>query len=89
MKYFFYILKSEILGKFYLGHTNNTSERLKKHLCNHKGYTSRAKDWKLVYTEEYPDKASACKREYEVKKWKSRSRIEKLIESKESSRPGS
>ncbi len=38
MKYFFYILKSETLDKFYLGHTNNTDERLKKHQINNQIY---------------------------------------------------
>ena len=36
------------------------------------------KDWEVVYTEYYPEKAIAYRREMEVKSWKKRSRIERL-----------
>ena len=44
-----YILYSETLDKFYIGHTcENLNERLTKHLSNHKGFTAKVKDWKIV-----------------------------------------
>ncbi|WP_240607728.1 GIY-YIG nuclease family protein [Marixanthomonas spongiae] len=46
---------------------------------NHKGYTARAKDWKLVYHEVFSTKAGAYARERKIKSWKSRVMIEKLI----------
>jgi len=79
---YFYILFSEILDSYYIGHTSESiEERLRKHLSNHSGYTSKAKDWMIVYFEEYESKSLAYKRELEVKKWKSKIRIKKLIES--------
>ncbi|WP_106568125.1 GIY-YIG nuclease family protein [Cecembia rubra] len=73
MSCYFYILYSEILDRFYIGHTcDSLDQRLKKHLSNHKGFTGRTADWKLVYQEEYPDKVGAYARERKVKSWKSR-----------------
>lgn len=79
MMYFVYILYSDALDKYYIGSTSNIDERLKKHLSNHKGYTSKAKDWELVYSEEYDTKTLALKRERQIKNWRSRKMIGKLI----------
>lgn len=77
---YFYILYSKSLNRYYIGHTSETlDERLRKHLSNHSGFTGKAKDWTVVYFEEYETKSLAYKRELEVKKWKSRVRMEKLI----------
>ncbi|KRD61540.1 excinuclease ABC subunit C [Flavobacterium sp. Root935] len=77
---FFYILYSKSLNQYYIGHTaEGLEERLRKHLSNHCGFTSKAKDWIVVYFEEFESKSLAYKRELEVKKWKSRIRIEKMI----------
>ncbi len=80
MNYFVYILYSKTLDKYYIGSTNDVVNRLKKHLSNHKGYTSKAKDWIVVYQEECDSKEVAVKREFSIKKWKSRKMIEVLIE---------
>jgi len=80
--YFFYILYSAQIDKYYIGYTANLEERLKKHNSNHKGFTGKANDWEIVYFEEFEDKPSAYEREREVKSWKSRMKIEQLIENK-------
>jgi len=54
-------------------------ERLRKHNSNHKGFTGTVDDWSVVYFETFPDKSTAYKREREVKNWKSKKLIEKLI----------
>jgi putative endonuclease len=78
---YIYILHSKILKKFYIGHTaESLEERLRKHLSDHSGFTSKAKDWRIVYFEEFETKSLAYKRELEIKKWKSARRIQKLIE---------
>ena len=75
-----YILYSETLDKFYIGHTcENLDERLRKHLSNHKGFTSKIKDWKIVYFEILENKSLAYKRELEIKYWKSKTKIKNLI----------
>ena len=83
MNFFLYILFSESINKYYVGSTSNIEERLKKHLSNHKGFTSRVKDWQVVYFEKFENKSLAVKRERQIKSWKSRKMIEHFIESKE------
>ena len=76
----FYILSSSTANKFYIGHTSESLvERIRKHNSNHGGFTSKFRDWVLVYSETYDSKALAYSRERVVKAWKSRARIQKLI----------
>ena len=78
--FYCYILYSSICNSYYIGHTSETlEERIRKHNSNHKGFTGRANDWKVVYYEIYQTKAQAYKREREIKSWKSSLRIKKLI----------
>ena len=78
----FYVLYSAELDRYYIGHTTEAmEERLRKHLSAHRGWTSRAKDWKPVHVEVFPEKWEAYAREREVKGWKNRTRIELLIRS--------
>lgn len=78
-KFYVYILFSEALNKYYIGSTQNISIRLEKHLQSHKGFTSKAKDWVLVYSEEFKTRTEAIRRERQIKKWRSRIMIEKLF----------
>ena len=76
-----YILFSKKLNKFYVGFTGDDMPiRLAKHLANHKGFTAKAKDWMVVYTEQFVTKSEAMKREKQIKGWKSNIRIKELIE---------
>ena len=77
--FYVYILHSKILNRYYIGSTQDITKRLEKHLSNHKGYTSRAKDWLVVYSESYHSKNEALHRELKIKSWKSKKMIEKLI----------
>jgi putative endonuclease len=76
-----YILFSPTRNKYYIGHTSDElSERLRKHISNHKGFTGDTRDWKIVYTQTYSSKEESYGREREIKKsWKSRKKIKKLI----------
>ena len=76
----FYILYSAIKNTYYIGFTGDAmEERLRKHNANHKGFTGSTSDWVVKYTEENQTKKEATHRERQVKNWKSRKRIEKLI----------
>jgi len=76
-----YILYSKSLHKYYIGHScENLQERLRKHLSNHKGFTSSTKDWEIIYSETFDSKSEAYKREREIKAWKSIYKIQKLID---------
>ena len=77
--FYFYILYSVSLDKFYIGHTSDLNDRLKKHNTNHKGFTGKVKDWELKYKEEFHTKKDAYARERQVKKWKSKTRVAELI----------
>ncbi|WP_088323265.1 GIY-YIG nuclease family protein [Polaribacter tangerinus] len=64
-----YILFSEQIHKFYVRHTSLTvHERLKQHLYNHKGFTSKAKDWKIIHSIKVEDKTKAILLEIKIKK---------------------
>ena len=68
-----YILYSKDLDKYYIGHTADVlDERLRKHNSNHRGFTGKAKDWEILYTEIFLSKDLAYTREREIKNWKSR-----------------
>ncbi len=75
-----YILYSQLLDQYYIGHTGeDLDERLRKHLSNHKGYTAKVKDWCVVHFEVFDEKSVAYQRELQIKSWKSKIRIQKLI----------
>ena len=79
--FYVYILYSKNLDSYYVGVSENIEERLKRHLSNHKGYTSKSKDWILVYREVFDTKTQALHREKQIKNWKSKLMILKLIQS--------
>ena len=80
--HFTYILYSKILDKYYVGAcSGDLNTRLKEHLWKHKGFTAKAKDWVIVFSEKYPTKKDAFLREKQIKKWKLRKMIEALIKS--------
>ena len=80
--YVVYILYSAKLDRYYIGFTGDTMNgRLKKHLAYHKGFTGTGKDWKVVHTEEYSNKKDAMLREQQIKNWKSKAMINKLVTS--------
>jgi len=80
MTFHVYILYSATRNAYYVGSTGDIlAERVRKHNTNHKGFTGHAGDWELKYKELYDTKSAALKREAQIKKWKSRKRIEQLI----------
>jgi putative endonuclease len=85
MLFYTYILYSEFLDKYYIGHTADTLEsRLQKHLSAHDGFTAKAKDWVFVWHAQYENKSLAYAMERTIKGWKSRKKIQQLIESNSS-----
>jgi putative endonuclease len=89
MSHLVYILYSATLEKYYIGFTSDEmSERLRKHNTNHKGFTGGIGDWAVVYTESFNTAIDARKRELQIKKWKSRIMIERLISRQSSAGSG-
>ena len=75
-----YILYSGLKDKYYVGSSgDDLFQRIRRHNSKHKGFTGSGGDWELKYFEPYSTKTEALIREKEIKRWKSRKKIEKLI----------
>ncbi|MDR1742376.1 MAG: GIY-YIG nuclease family protein [Dysgonamonadaceae bacterium] len=80
--YYFYVIYSKKLDRFYIGATADLTDRLRRHNSKHKkGFTGTAQDWEVVYSEHFASKEAAFAREREVKAWKSRERLARLVQS--------
>jgi putative endonuclease len=82
-KYFVYILRSCISGKFYIGQTNNLCKRLEQHNSGYSKSTKSEIPWELVYKEVYNNRSEAMKRERQLKSFKSKSYLNEIIVSGE------
>jgi putative endonuclease len=77
--YYCYILKSSLSGKYYIGCTHDCKIRLNQHNAGKVRSTKRDKPWELIYSEKYATLKEARKRERQIKDWKSRNSIERLL----------
>jgi len=69
-------------GTYYTGWTTDPQRRLRQHtLGSGARYTRSRRPVRLVYVEEQPDRSSAMRREFRIKRM-SREAKEKLIKSK-------
>ncbi len=75
--YYVYMVKCAD-DTLYTGIATELDRRIEEHNASDKGakYTRVRRPVKLVYSEKYPDRSSASKREYEIKK--KMTRAEKL-----------
>jgi putative endonuclease len=74
-----YIILSKKLQTYYIGSTSDINKRLIRHNAGFEKYTKRGVPWILVYHEKFDSKSEATKREYEIKRKKSKRYIEQLI----------
>ena len=82
----YYVYMVECADKtLYTGIATELERRIEEHNGSEKGakYTRVRRPVKLVYSEEYPDRSSASKREYEIKKKLNRAEKLKLIAQKQ------
>ena len=79
MNYTVYILYSQSRDKYYIGYTQNPTERLTEHNAGATASTRSGIPWIIVYKEEFVVKTAAIKRENAIKKMKSRKYIERLV----------
>jgi len=77
--YKIYILQSLKNKRHYIGQTLNIDKRLEKHNSGQVKSTKSFCPWKLIYTENYKTRSEACKREIEIKKYKSGIKFKKLL----------
>ena len=79
--YYVYILKLSD-ESYYIGSTNDLGKRKIEHDRGRVFSTKNRLPCVLVYTEQYQNRSDAQTREYQIKKWKSRKAIERLINAK-------
>lgn len=80
MTYFVYVMRTSA-NTFYVGQTNNLEKRLKEHqnkTSKSARYLRYFSSLNLIYSEEFPTRGEAMKREWQLKKW-SRSKKEALV----------
>jgi len=78
MQYFVYILYSEKFDKFYIGQTNNTDDRLKRHNAGYNKATAPYIPWTLLWFTEKKSRAEAMALEKKLKNL-SKERIRQFI----------
>ena len=74
-----YILKSSKNNQYYIGYSNDLDNRIKLHNANAVFPTKNKGPWQLLHVEEFNNERDAVARERQLKSWKSRAAIEKLI----------
>jgi len=77
--YYVYIIKSEIVEKYYIGYTSNIINRLKHHNSGANRSTKPFHPWKIIYTETYNTKKEAWLRERQIKSYKGGEAFKKLV----------
>jgi putative endonuclease len=78
MPFHTYVLRSASSGKYYVGHTENLSQRILEHNSNRAPSTKNRGPWELVHSEEFSTRSEASRRERQIKGMKSRAWIEQL-----------
>ena len=79
MKHYIYILQSEKTGRYYVGSTKDPESRLRKHNKGDVKSTKPYRPWKIIYNKSFDTRNEAEIRERQIKSWKSRDDIERLI----------
>ena len=79
MSYQLYILQSQSTNRFYIGQTQDVQKRLAYHNANYSKALKNRGPWRLIYSEGYATRAEAMRRERQIKSWKDRAMIEKLL----------
>jgi len=80
MPFHLYKIQSQKDDSFYIGTASDLTERINRHNQGRSKFTKNKRPWKLVYYEPHPDRSSAMKREYALKRRKSKDYINKLID---------
>lgn len=73
--FFVYILQSSKSGRFYVGHSSHPELRLIDHNAGKVVATRNKGPWTIVWIEGHSTRSQACRREQEIKSFKSAERI--------------
>ena len=66
-------------GRYYIGYTENLENRLSWHNQGKSSWSKRFRPWAIAYTEEFSLKSEAIKREKQLKSYKNKIYLEKII----------
>ena len=77
--YYLYILQSQTTGRYYIGQAQDVNERLAYHNSNYSKSLKNRGPWKMIYTEQFATRSEAVRRERQIKSWKDRRMIERLL----------
>ena len=78
MAYWVYILQSESTGQYYVGQTNNLTDRIARHNSGRTDANRGRGPWRLRYQEQFVTRQAAVSRERAIKARKSRTYVEGL-----------
>lgn len=79
MSFHVYILKSQVSGRYYIGHTEHLIQRVFEHNNDRTPSIKNRGPWDLIYSEEFAARSEAASRERQIKGMKSRQWIERLV----------
>jgi len=65
--FYTYILFSNVLNKFYSGHTSDIQKRILEHNSGKSKYTRQSKDWNIIWFSKLDTKSEAMKLENKIK----------------------
>lgn len=68
MMFITYILHSETIKRYYVGHTEDLAERIKQHNTGEGKFTKRGIPWKLIWMVESSTRGNAILLENKIKK---------------------
>jgi len=77
--YFVYVLISDFDGKFYIGFTNNVTQRLKDHNSGKVSSTSSRRPFRIIYYEAHLCKTDALRREQYFKTSKGKTTLKQML----------
>ncbi|MEK7516051.1 MAG: GIY-YIG nuclease family protein [Patescibacteria group bacterium] len=77
--YAVYILRSLRTGQYYIGQTNDLSDRLLRHDRGEVLATKAYRPWKLVHREVFSSRSDAVRREYYLKSLKNKEYLKQYI----------
>ena len=67
MPFYTYILYSEAIDQYYIGHTGDLADRSYRHVHSGSRATKKANDWRVVYTKEFQTRSAAIEYELMIK----------------------
>ncbi|MFH2097347.1 MAG: GIY-YIG nuclease family protein [bacterium] len=77
--FYMYVLKSKKSGSYYIRSCENIPFRLNQHNAYKVRSTKSKAPWGLIYYKSFKTRSEAQVRERQIKSWKKRSAIEKLL----------